>query len=339
VTIEGNRVAHAKSFIGKSTGNEVAKNTGGGIITHVVQGEAHFQTYSRNVFVEGEPMVGHGHLLTHNQKGPMPANTPPTPWMSTMLAGPGPAPKELEKQVGKKKGWIKIRVVDQDGHPAAGVGYCVTTPDGKKIEGHLFRGAGLTLRGCDEGACTVEFETTPAAPGQAKGKSKEGQPYKDAPMRLATGKDHLVQIAIPRVLCIDLPIDPADPQYASHGFILRSKDGSYESKRTIADDAFPGDRKLSLEFADLVPGKTYTLFHDNGEETVGIFFADRSYEDLFPPPSERRFLRPKGSQTAARDPMMSTDYGLRLEKDDRLLEIEPQQPNDPDAGPDAGDDR
>jgi hypothetical protein len=32
--------------------------------------------------------------------------------------------------------------------------------------------------------------------------------------------------------------------------------------------------------------------------------------------------------------MMSTDYGLRLEKDDRLLEIEAQQPSDPDAGDD-----
>ena len=45
VTIEGNPIAHAKSFIGKSTGNEVASSTGGDVITHVVQGKAYFQTF------------------------------------------------------------------------------------------------------------------------------------------------------------------------------------------------------------------------------------------------------------------------------------------------------
>jgi uncharacterized Zn-binding protein involved in type VI secretion len=59
VTIDGNPVAHAESYIAKSTGNEVARGTGGGIITHQVQGRAYFQTYSRNVFIEGKPAVRH----------------------------------------------------------------------------------------------------------------------------------------------------------------------------------------------------------------------------------------------------------------------------------------
>ena len=68
VTIEGNPVAHAKSFIAKSTGNEVATSTGGGVITHVVQGKAYFQTFSMDVFIESQPAVRHmdsGHPQPH----------------------------------------------------------------------------------------------------------------------------------------------------------------------------------------------------------------------------------------------------------------------------------
>src|SRR5512143_2229514 len=68
VTIEGNPMAHAKSYIGKSTGNEVARPTGGGVITHQVQGAAYFQTFSMNVFVESQPAVRHLDLLTHNHR-------------------------------------------------------------------------------------------------------------------------------------------------------------------------------------------------------------------------------------------------------------------------------
>jgi Domain of unknown function (DUF4150) len=320
VTIEGNRVAHAKSFIGKSTGNEVAKNTGGGIITHVVQGAAHFQTFSMNVFVENEPMVRHGDLVTHNHLGETPGNTGPTPWMSTMLAGPGPAPKESEKQVGNKKDWIKLKVVDQDNHPVSGASYRVTTPEGKEVTGRLFRGGAITLRGIDKGSCTVEFKTTPAVTGQAKGKNAEAQPYKDTPMKLATGKEHLVQVTIPRVLCVHMPIDPTDKQFAKHRFILRSKDGSYEAKRTVADNAVPRRRQLTLEFEDLLPGKIYTLFHDHGDGTMGSFFTDQSYEDLFPDTSTNKPRRPK--ETLIDAPSAKTArplFGVYRDDDDVLM--------------------
>jgi len=39
VTIEGHRVAHAQSFVARSTGDEVAQSTGAGIITHTTQGK------------------------------------------------------------------------------------------------------------------------------------------------------------------------------------------------------------------------------------------------------------------------------------------------------------
>jgi len=320
VTIEGNPVAHAQSFIAKSTGNEVATSTGGGVITHMVQGMAYFQTFSMDVFIESQPAVRHMDLLTHNHMAKMPGNTPPAPWMSAMMAGPGEAPKEAEKEVGKKKDWIKIKVVDQDDHPVSGVVYRVTSPDGKKVEGRLFRGGAVTLRGIDKGSCTVEFETTPAVPGQAKGKNKEAQPYKDTPMKLSTGKEHLVQVTIPRVLCVHMPIDPTDKQFAKHRFVLRSKDGSYEAKRTVADNAIPGHRKLTLEFEDLLPGKIYTLFHDHGDGTMGTFFTDQSYEDLFPDSSTNKPRRPK--ETLIDAPSAKTArllFGAYRDDDDALL--------------------
>ena len=98
VTIEAASVAHAKSFISKSTGNEVATSTGGGVITHVVQGKAYFQTFSMDVFIESQPGVRHMDLVTHNHMAMMPGNTPPAPWMSAMLAGPGPAPRGPESK-------------------------------------------------------------------------------------------------------------------------------------------------------------------------------------------------------------------------------------------------
>src|ERR1017187_4002245 len=71
VTIEGNPVAHAQSFIAQSTGNEVAQATGGGVVTHMVKGAAYFQTFSMDVFIEGQPAVRHLDLLTHNHMAKM----------------------------------------------------------------------------------------------------------------------------------------------------------------------------------------------------------------------------------------------------------------------------
>jgi len=120
VTIEGNPVGHAKSFIAKSTGNEVATSTGGGVVTHMVQGMAYFQTFSMDVFIESQPAVRHMDLVTHNHMAMMPGNTPPAPWMSAMMAGPGAAPKEAskeEKSKSKGKDFLKLQIQDEDGVP------------------------------------------------------------------------------------------------------------------------------------------------------------------------------------------------------------------------------
>jgi Domain of unknown function (DUF4150) len=82
VLIEDNPMAKKSSFIGKSTGNEVAQSTGGGVVSAVVQGKAYFTSYSLDVTVEGEEAPRHLDMLTHNHAG----QSPPNSAMGTYLA-------------------------------------------------------------------------------------------------------------------------------------------------------------------------------------------------------------------------------------------------------------
>ena len=157
VTIEGNPVAHAQSFIAKSTGNEVATSTGGGVITHMVQGMAYFQTFSMDVFIESQPAVRHMDLLTHNHMAKMPGNTPPTPWMSVMMAGPGEAPRESEKEEREGKEWLEIALKDPEGKPVPGAHYSVTTPKGKILKGVTPPSGKTKIKGLSKGKCKVEW--------------------------------------------------------------------------------------------------------------------------------------------------------------------------------------
>jgi hypothetical protein len=319
VTVQGNRIAHAQSFVARSSGDEAAQSTGGGIISHTTQGRAYFQSFSMNVRIENQPAVRHLDLVTNNHMRKTPGNTPPVPWMSTMLAGPGPAPMEVEKRVGKKKDWIELTVIDQAEHPAFRVRYCVTLPDGNKVEGRLSIGGQIKLSGIEKGTCTVEFNTAPAAPGQAKPKNAQAHSYKDTPLKLETGKVHLIQVNMPRVLRVALPFDPKDERYAKHRFVLRSKDGEYEAKRSIADDAVAGDQKLTLEFADLVPDKVYSLVHFDGDAMVSTLFAEQCYEDLFPPMSALRVSQRKRQQSDTSSMDIPVPVGDRIHSRDDIL--------------------
>jgi hypothetical protein len=158
VTIEGNPIAHAKSYIAKSTGNEVARSTGGGVITHQVQGAAYFQTFSMNVFIESQPAVRHLDLLTHNHMGPMPGNTPPAPWMSTMLpAASGIRPNQIERHIREGKEWLELSMVDAFGDPIPGIRYRVTIPTGKVLEGVTPPSGRVKLVGLAKGQCKIEW--------------------------------------------------------------------------------------------------------------------------------------------------------------------------------------
>jgi hypothetical protein len=152
VTIEGNPIAHNESYIAKSTGNEVARGTGGGVISHQVQGRAYFQTFSMNVFIEGKPAVRHLDLVTHNHLTKIPGNTPPTPWMSAMTAGPGPAAAAAEQDARQGRDWIEFVLVDPDGEPLGAARLRLEMPDGTCRDIQLPVGARFRLRGIKKGS-------------------------------------------------------------------------------------------------------------------------------------------------------------------------------------------
>lgn len=82
VLIDENPAGTKKSYLSKSTGNEVAKQTGGGVVSHAVQGAAYFASYSFDVKFGGEPAVRHLDVVTHNHQNP--GNTPPWPVLASM---------------------------------------------------------------------------------------------------------------------------------------------------------------------------------------------------------------------------------------------------------------
>jgi hypothetical protein len=312
VTIEGNPIAHAKSFIAKSTGNEVAASTGGGVITHMVQGMAYFQTFSMDVFIESQPAVRHMDLVTHNHMAMMPGNTPPAPWMSAMLAGPGAAPGESEKQVFEGKDWIVVCFVDEVGVPLGKGHYQTKTPTGRQFNGRLFYAGRVSLRHIAKGNCEIVLPDTDSRadelgqhkPAKATGDQKAYVP--GSPLRLATGKEYVVVVPYTKSLWVDIPVRVDSPDARDDEFVLESKDGAFRVVKTIADDRIRGDRHLTLEFFGLEPGKSYTLTHHLGkDQPVRAIFEDLTYEELFPnvPPKKKR--RSKKPTKIDIDPKMS----------------------------------
>jgi hypothetical protein len=108
VTIEGNPVAKKSSYIAKSTGNEVAQPTGGGVVSAVVQGKAYFTSYSMDVTIEGEEAPRHLDMMTHNHA----AQSPPNSAMGTYLAMADPAVIPPAKDAPTKRDDTKPQSID-----------------------------------------------------------------------------------------------------------------------------------------------------------------------------------------------------------------------------------
>ena len=290
VTIEGNPVAHAKSFIAKSTGNEVATSTGGGVITHMAQGMAYFQTFSMDVFIESQPAVRHMDLVTHNHMAMMPGNTPPAPWMSAMMAGPGPAPKESEKNANEGKEKITILFVDESGAPLGEIDYEVTTPKGTKVAGRPGSAGILVLPGLAKGKCQLSLprhdskckKITRALPKSMPGAAvlyKPGQP-----LQLQTGKRH--EVLVPWTINLGINVCIGEPGSAQpkDKFLLKSADGGYT--QTVAVREKPGLNRwhMRLEFRALIPGTSYTLeFLPAAGGDGHKVFVDRPLDELISP--------------------------------------------------------
>jgi hypothetical protein len=303
VLVEGNPQGTRQSFFRKSTGNEVARATGGGVLTGVVQGQAKFRFgYSRNVYIEGEPAVRHLDPLTHNHAG-FAGNTPPAPWVSKMDPDvPRMPPRTVLIDEAERAGFdfIEIKLVDENNLPLEPTRYRLTIPTGRTHEGRTLGLATVKVTGLTSGTCRLELPQVDRKWLSARQPAllavgANQVPYKPGNvLTLATGK--IYQVVVPGLLSfwLDLPLDTRDVRTRDDRFILKSTDGSYEVVRTIKDDRIRADRALTLEFPGLRPGLCYSLVHEPGAEGVPVaLFTDRSFEDLFRAPTLDESLSPE----------------------------------------------
>lgn len=87
-----------KSSFKKSTGDEAATSgQGANVITHKIQGKCFFKAWSMDVKVEGENVVRHFDIMTHNHASD-PPGTPPWPYADTMNPDTGVDPCEKDKE-------------------------------------------------------------------------------------------------------------------------------------------------------------------------------------------------------------------------------------------------
>jgi hypothetical protein len=75
-----------KSYFKKSSGDEAGSAPKKGVVTSKIQGKVYFNAWSIDVKFEGENVVRHFDLTTHNHSSP-PANSPPWLYVDTMAAG------------------------------------------------------------------------------------------------------------------------------------------------------------------------------------------------------------------------------------------------------------
>jgi hypothetical protein len=124
-----------KSYFKKSTGDEAGCAQKKGIITSVNRGKVYFTMWSMDVKVEGENVVRHLDLTTHNHAS-MPGNSPPWPYIdSAAFEGIGPCAdlaKKLEencadKAVTNSKGRVTSRTRKQTMDAMCDKGKCEET--------------------------------------------------------------------------------------------------------------------------------------------------------------------------------------------------------------------
>jgi hypothetical protein len=269
-----------------SSGNEVSRPTGGGVVTHGVQGKGYFASFAMNVMIEGEPAVRHLDLVTHNHMAPQPPNTPPAPWLSTMSV-PAPPADSVVKDEKKETAWIRIAFVDDKGKPLTHIRCTIKLPDGQSIEAMLAGGA-ITVQGIPKGNCKVvctdfgdatrtrarrrggEQEKTGSseAPPPAKEVKSSRKDLKGSGVTLATGDPYRVVVP-PEPQTVTLHLVSADDVSVPEAkYIIAFADGS-EKKGTL-------DRKGSAEVKDCPPG-FYTVEYPDQDDVRAKIFAARAH--------------------------------------------------------------
>jgi hypothetical protein len=85
-----------KSYFKRSTGDEAGAAPKKGLVTSTNKGKVYFNAWSMDVKVEGENVVRHLDLTTHNHNPP-PGQTPPWPFAASQAIGSTKDPCEDEK--------------------------------------------------------------------------------------------------------------------------------------------------------------------------------------------------------------------------------------------------
>jgi hypothetical protein len=131
VTIGGNPMAKQSSFLAKSTGNEPAQPTGGGVVSHVIQGKAYFTSFSVDVSIEGEPATRHLDMMTHNHAAQCPPNSAVGTYLAMMdVAMIPPAQDEpAKKKDDGKPPFVEIFLDHAKNKPTGGADAVVLVSD------------------------------------------------------------------------------------------------------------------------------------------------------------------------------------------------------------------
>jgi type VI secretion system secreted protein VgrG len=81
----------------------------------------------------------------------------PQPGKSSSAAAKPFKPPQTQKEKEKKKSWIAIKMLDEEGKPVPGEKYRVKLPDGSVQEGTLGADGTARVEGFEPGSCEVTF--------------------------------------------------------------------------------------------------------------------------------------------------------------------------------------
>ena len=115
----------------KSTGDEAGSAPKKGLITSTNTGKVYFNAWSMDVKFEGENVVRHLDLTTHNHASP-PGNSPPWTYLDSMAVPPPDHPCEEEIDNAQKA--CKGKTPDNCGDECKKAQKCILVPKGKDKE-------------------------------------------------------------------------------------------------------------------------------------------------------------------------------------------------------------
>lgn len=159
-----------KSYFKQSSGDEAGSAPKKGVVTSQIKGKVYFTMWSMDVKVEGENVVRHLDMTTHNHASQGP-NTPPWAYMDALSPG---ATKECQEQAEKTKQCVEKHVKDnthqqkRKDFKAEGATQSAAVTDNAKVdwnklveadggEGAFYNKSGATRDMCADDECKGQF--------------------------------------------------------------------------------------------------------------------------------------------------------------------------------------